>query len=173
MDGSQIHNPCECDNTEIEKTEMEIKDSSPFPLTLAVPGNPQTKSNLSVLSNRPESIFFTTVVPSKSRKTPLLAEALAFRLMCFETDSLQLYQCWHRRTKGRSYLDSIVRDCRFLATVFDFISFSFVRCTGNAVADFLARNASTYANSVWVEVVPHAAISIVDSDVMTSLPVNV
>lgn len=70
----------------------------------------------------------------------------------------------------RSYLSSIIRDYPLLLYAFDVVTFSFVRRTGNTVADFLARNADTYANLVWVEKVPEAALPLVISDVMTPLP---
>ncbi|XP_057429610.1 uncharacterized protein LOC130722787 [Lotus japonicus] len=114
--------------------------------------------------------------------SPLLAEAmslrwtmqlaidLGFRRICLETDCLQLFKAWKAREAGRSYLSTIIHDCRLLLYGFDDVNFSFVRPTGNAVADFLARNAETYANLVWVEEVPVAAFPLVLSDVITQLP---
>ncbi|XP_057418946.1 uncharacterized protein LOC130713173 [Lotus japonicus] len=117
-----------------------------------------------------------------SALSPLLAEAmslrwtmqlaidLGFRRICLETDCLQLYNCWKAQDNGRSYLSSIIREWFTLRGAFDVVTFSFVRRTGNAVADFLARNPETYANLVWVEEVPEAALSLVISDVTTRLP---
>ncbi|XP_057426407.1 uncharacterized protein LOC130719819 [Lotus japonicus] len=114
--------------------------------------------------------------------SPLLAEAmslrwtmqlaidLGFRRICLETDCLQLYTFWQAKEVGRSYLSSIISECHTLLCVFDVVSFSFVRRTGNTVADFLARTAETYADLVWVEEVPDAALAYVVSDVMSCLP---
>ncbi|XP_057444908.1 uncharacterized protein LOC130737161 [Lotus japonicus] len=96
------------------------------------------------------------------------ATELSFRRVCLETDCLQLFQWWQKAVVGRSYLDNIIRDCRTYVSFFDFFSLSFVRRTGNSVADFLAKNASTYANSVWVEEVSDAVIGLVNLDVLAS-----
>ncbi|XP_057441872.1 uncharacterized protein LOC130733664 [Lotus japonicus] len=99
-----------------------------------------------------------------------LAVDFGFRSVCFETDCLQLFTWWKKETTGLSYLDAIVRDCRTLIPAFSFFDFSFVRRSGNYVADFLARNASDFPDSVWVEEVPHAADPLVINDVMASSP---
>lgn len=113
---------------------------------------------------------------------PLLAEALSmrwtmkltidlgFRMICLEIDCLQLFKACRAKEDGRSYLSSIIMDCRLLVHAFDYVTLSFVRRTGNAVADFLARNAKAYADLVWVKEVPDVAIPLVNSDVMTLSP---
>ncbi|XP_057418123.1 uncharacterized protein LOC130712301 [Lotus japonicus] len=100
-----------------------------------------------------------------------LAVHFGFRSVCFETDCLQLFEWWKKGRTGLSYLDTIVRDCRLLATAFSSFNFAFVRRTGNLVADFLAKHASDFPNSVWVDEVPHAVDHLVINDVMASSPV--
>ncbi|XP_057425852.1 uncharacterized protein LOC130719238 [Lotus japonicus] len=102
------------------------------------------------------------------RWTLRLVMELGFRRVCLETDCLQLYQWWQNRTVGRSYLDTIVSDCRSLVSYFDVFSLSFVRRSSNSVADFLAKNASTYADCVWVKEVPDVVSGLVDLDVIAS-----
>ncbi|XP_057432744.1 uncharacterized protein LOC130725541 [Lotus japonicus] len=114
--------------------------------------------------------------------TPLLAEAMAmrwslqlaidlgFRRISLETDCLQLFNHWHAKEDGRSYLSSIINDCRLLSHAFDLVSVMFVRRTGNTVADFLAKNSEAYTDTVWVEEVPLAAAPLIDADVMNLLP---
>ncbi|XP_057423606.1 uncharacterized protein LOC130717403 [Lotus japonicus] len=104
------------------------------------------------------------------RWTMQLATELGFRRVCLETDCLQLFQWWQKEAVGRSYLDNIIRDCRSYVSFFDLFSLSFVRRSGNAVADFLARNASTYADCVWVEEAPDAVIGLINLDVIASRP---
>ncbi|XP_057433409.1 uncharacterized protein LOC130726195 [Lotus japonicus] len=106
------------------------------------------------------------------RWTLRLARELGFRRVCLETDCLQLYQWWQNGTVGRSYLDTIIGDCRSLVPFFDVFSLSFVRRSGNSVANFLAKNASTYADCVWVEEAPDAVSGLVDLDVIASRPVG-
>ncbi|XP_057432151.1 uncharacterized protein LOC130724903 [Lotus japonicus] len=117
--------------------------------------------------------------------SPLLAEAvsmrwsmqltidLGFRRILLETDCLQLFKAWKAKEAGRSYLSSIISDCRFLVSAFDYVNLSFVRRTGNTVADFLARNAATYAGFVWVEEVPDAALPFIISDVTLLEPIGI
>ncbi|XP_057453964.1 uncharacterized protein LOC130745626 [Lotus japonicus] len=47
-----------------------------------------------------------------------------------------------------------------------------LRRSGNSVADFLAKNASTYADCVWVEEAPDVVSGLVDLDVIASRPVG-
>ncbi|XP_057418382.1 uncharacterized protein LOC130712570 [Lotus japonicus] len=63
---------------------------------------------------------------------------LGFRTVCFETDSLQLFPWWRRRSRGHSYLDLIISDCRSLSFSFKNMDVSCVRRSGNSAADFLA-----------------------------------
>lgn len=70
-------------------------------------------------------------------------------------------------------MSSIIKNCRLIVFAFDYVTLSFVRRTGNTVADFLTRNSETYANSVWVEEVPDAAIPLIIYDVMSLLPVGI
>lgn len=46
------------------------------------------------------------------------------------------------------FFATVVSDCHLLIPAFDVFSFSFVRRSGNVVADLLARNASTHTNEV-------------------------
>ncbi|XP_057453035.1 uncharacterized protein LOC130744890 [Lotus japonicus] len=117
--------------------------------------------------------------------SPLLAEAaalrwamvlaiqLGFRRVCFETDCLQLFQRWTKPPDGASYLVSIINDCFVLSRSFDVIDLSFVRRSGNAVADLLARKASSFAGLVWIEEVPSEANSFISTDLLASVPVQV
>lgn len=99
-----------------------------------------------------------------------LAIDLGFRQVIFEVDCLQLFKAWRAGVAGRNYLATIISDCRRLSLHFDSAIFTFTRRSGNSVADYLARNASTYGESVWVEEVPPGAIRFVDSDCLASLP---
>lgn len=101
-----------------------------------------------------------------------LAVELDFRGVSMETDCLQLFQAWRRGVAGLSYLDFVIRDCRLLVSAFELYSFTFVRRLDNSVANFLARNANTYVDSVWVERVSPTAILFMDLNVMTSLPIG-
>ncbi|XP_057428472.1 uncharacterized protein LOC130721892 [Lotus japonicus] len=99
-----------------------------------------------------------------------LAIDLGFRRVVFETDCLQLFNWWKSRQEGVSFLATVVSECRSLVTAFDAFSISFVKHSGNTVADLLARNASTYTNEVWVEEVPDIAVNLVAQDVLASMP---
>lgn len=124
-----------------------------------------------------EIMAATTSYPSLS---PLLVEAmtlrwslaleidLGFRRVCVETNCLQLCHWWKKGVEGRSYLATIIRDCRSYVNVFYSFCFSFVRHCGHLVADFLAKDASTYADLVWVEEVSESALSLVNIDVISS-----
>ncbi|XP_057415840.1 uncharacterized protein LOC130710549 [Lotus japonicus] len=113
--------------------------------------------------------------------TALLAEALAFRWaitlaldlhfleVYFETDCLQLYEAWNKGRQGSSYLMSILSDCRNLISGFNVCRFSFVRRSGNSVADRLAKDSSKYPNYVWIEEVPPEVEVLVQSDVIANL----
>ncbi|XP_057425686.1 uncharacterized protein LOC130719055 [Lotus japonicus] len=108
--------------------------------------------------------------------SPLLAEAMSMRWTMQLAINLGFRRIYlemdHAIQEGRSYLSSIIHDCRLLLSAFDYVSVSIVRRTSNTVADFMARNAETYANLVWVEEVHVAAFHLVISDVMTQLPVR-
>ncbi|XP_057452127.1 uncharacterized protein LOC130743933 [Lotus japonicus] len=113
--------------------------------------------------------------------SPLLAEAgffrlalcfaieLGFRRVEFQNDCLQLFNWWKSRREGVSFLATTVRECRFLISGFDVFTLSFVRRSGNAAADYLARNASTYADMVWVEEVPDCVFHVVAQDVLAPM----
>lgn len=70
-----------------------------------------------------------------------LAMDYSLQRMCFETE--QLLQWCKKKMEGLSYLDLISRDCCSRISAFDFVCLTFVRCSGNFIADFLAKNAST------------------------------
>ncbi|XP_057418993.1 uncharacterized protein LOC130713222 [Lotus japonicus] len=97
-----------------------------------------------------------------------MAIDLGFRAVCFETDSLQLFQWWLRRSRGSSYLDLIISDCRTLSLAFSNMDVSFVRRSGNSAADFLARGASSFL--VWIEEGPPGLDAFVRSDILASKP---
>ncbi|XP_057434338.1 uncharacterized protein LOC130727025 [Lotus japonicus] len=113
--------------------------------------------------------------------SPLIAEALAFRWtlslasdlffmeIALETDCLQLFDAWNKPLHGASYFISILRDCKDLVSRFNSFSLSFVRRSGNTVADHLAKNSSKYPNYVWIEEVPPDCIRLVDSDVTAAM----
>ncbi|XP_057430540.1 uncharacterized protein LOC130723502 [Lotus japonicus] len=103
----------------------------------------------------------------------ILALELGFRRVCFETDCLLLFQRWQKPPDGVSYLMSILRECLSFRRFFDVMTLSFVRRSGNSVADLLARRASTYAGLVWVEEVPSEALPFVSADYLAFMPVQV
>ncbi|XP_057444387.1 uncharacterized protein LOC130736590 [Lotus japonicus] len=93
----------------------------------------------------------STVVEAEAlafRLTIGLAINLGFRRVCFETYCLTLFQMWKKPPDGRNNLATIFSDCFQLCRSLDFVSVVFVRCSGNVVADFLARNAASYAGLV-------------------------
>ncbi|XP_057425625.1 uncharacterized protein LOC130718990 [Lotus japonicus] len=108
--------------------------------------------------------------------SPLIVEALAFRWslslaadlffmeIVLETDCLKLFDAWNKPLHGASYFVSILRDCKDLVSRFHSFSFSFVRRSGNSVADHLAKNSSKYPNCVWIEEVPPDCARLVVSD---------
>ncbi|XP_057444542.1 uncharacterized protein LOC130736769 [Lotus japonicus] len=99
-----------------------------------------------------------------------LAINLGFRRVCFETDCLTLFQMWKKPPDGRNYLATIFSDCFQLCCSLDFVSVVFVRRSGNVVADFLARNAASYAGLVWIEEVPPEVDVFVTADLLASMP---
>lgn len=138
-----------------------------------------------VARNFQDEVMASATAHPVASLSPLLAEArcfrwalrlaidLGFRRVAFETDFLQLFNWWNSSTTGFSFLASIVADCRTLLSSFDVFSFTFVHRSDNTVADLLARNASTYMNSVWVEEVLDFAVSLVAQDILASLPLVV
>lgn len=62
-------------------------------------------------------------------------------------------------------------DCRHLANT-GFVSFdvSFVKRSGNKVADYLARHAEAFGQTVWIEEVPTVVEPLVLDDVTTLVP---
>ncbi|XP_057450622.1 uncharacterized protein LOC130742539 [Lotus japonicus] len=99
-----------------------------------------------------------------------LAVQMGFRRVLFETDCLQLFQRWKKPPDDRSYLASIIVDSFMLSRFFYYVDLSFVRRGGNSVADYLAGNASSYSDMVWLEEVPAEVIDLVHADVMASMP---
>ncbi|XP_057426331.1 uncharacterized protein LOC130719740 [Lotus japonicus] len=98
-----------------------------------------------------------------------LAKDLGFRRVCLETDFLHLIETWQKAKRGDSYLFSILSDCRDLVLSFTYFCLSFVRRTGNSVADHLAKNSSKFHNSVWIEEVPPELESLIQADVLASM----
>ncbi|XP_057458215.1 uncharacterized protein LOC130748975 [Lotus japonicus] len=98
-----------------------------------------------------------------------LAMDLGFRRVVLETDCLLLYEAWKRRS-GCSILDSLILDCRRLSSGFDAFDFSFVRRSGNSVADALAKRSFTLSVFVWIEEIPQDLNGLVQSDVMVCEP---
>ncbi|XP_057418167.1 uncharacterized protein LOC130712348 [Lotus japonicus] len=94
-----------------------------------------------------------------------LAMELGFRCIVFETDCLLLFEAWKRRG-GCSIVDSLILDCRRLSSGFDVFNFSFVRRTGNNVADALAKRSLLLGSLVWIEEIPQDLYGLVQSDVM-------
>ncbi|XP_057428231.1 uncharacterized protein LOC130721452 [Lotus japonicus] len=99
-----------------------------------------------------------------------LAINFGFRRVCFETDCLTLFQMWKKPPDGRNYLATIFSDCFQLCRSLDLVSVVFVRRSGNVVADFLARNAASYAGLVWIEEVPPEVDVFVTADLLASMP---
>ncbi|XP_057444764.1 uncharacterized protein LOC130737009 [Lotus japonicus] len=116
-----------------------------------------------------------------SAPSALMAEALAFRWcvslakdlgffrVVLETDCLQLFEAWKKNRPGDSYLFSLLNDCRDMVSLFTSFELSFVRRSGNSVADFLAKNSSKFSNVVWIEEVPQELDLLVTSDVLASM----
>lgn len=98
--------------------------------------------------------------------SPLLAKASAFKwalsmasklYFChvrFETDCLQLFEALRSYSDGSSYLFSIFSDRRDLFSSFVSFDFTFVRITGNIVANHLSRNYRVFPNTFNIEEVP-------------------
>lgn len=103
----------------------------------------------------------------------VLAIQLGFRRVCFETDCLQLFQCWTKPTDDASYLVYIIKDCFVLCRSFDVMTISFVRRSGNAVEDLIARKASSLAGLVWIKEVSSEANLLVSTDILVSVTVQV
>lgn len=74
-----------------------------------------------------------------------------------------------RREGPNSYLVSVIREGCLLIALFDYVHLSFIRSRGNMVADFLARNASSFPDSFWIEEVPLAVVSLVNSYLFASM----
>ncbi|XP_057452167.1 uncharacterized protein LOC130743986 [Lotus japonicus] len=87
-----------------------------------------------------------------------LSSQLGFRRVQFETDCLQLFHAW-KKGVGRSPLFSLLQDCKTFVQLFDCVEFTFTRRQGNTCADFMARNASTLSNIVWVEEAPRVYVA--------------
>ena len=100
-----------------------------------------------------------------------MAIDLGFRVACFETDCLKLYESWKKK-KDSSYFGSVLQDCYRLVPNFDVFSLSFVRRTGNCAADFLARNSFTLSNHVWIEEGPPDLLPLLNNDVLASMPLS-
>ncbi|XP_057444643.1 uncharacterized protein LOC130736886 [Lotus japonicus] len=94
---------------------------------------------------------------------------LGFRRVLFETDCLPLFQAWKKATRG-SYLFTIIQDCFRFCNLFDFVDFTFVRRNDNNAADYMARNASTFTNEVWVEEGPPGLAPLLLDDCLASMP---
>lgn len=76
------------------------------------------------------------VVALTMRWTLGLAVDLGFRWVQIKTDCLQLLQAWKKGESGLSYLNYVLRDYCLFVSAFDVFSFSFVRWSGNSMADF-------------------------------------
>ncbi|XP_057440277.1 uncharacterized protein LOC130732189 [Lotus japonicus] len=98
-----------------------------------------------------------------------LAKELGFRRIWVETDCLVLYNYWERREGGFSHLETVVKDCRLLLCSFDVFTFTFVRRTGNSVADALAKLAFRLGCLVWIEEAPLEVSSLIQDDVFASV----
>ncbi|XP_057444702.1 uncharacterized protein LOC130736943 [Lotus japonicus] len=98
-----------------------------------------------------------------------LARDLGFFRVVLETDCLQLFEAWQQNKRGASYLFSVLNDCRAMVSFFISFHLSFVRRSGNAVADSLAKSSSKFSNVVWIEEVPPELDLLVSSDVLASM----
>ncbi|XP_057418315.1 uncharacterized protein LOC130712500 [Lotus japonicus] len=135
-----------------------------------------------VARNGAGEVMAAATRPGVDVLSPLLAEAAAFRWVMvlsmelgfrtvnFETDFKLLYDAWRMKNLGSSYLFALLSDCKDLVQFFDFCSLSFVRRTGNKVADFLAKRAGDFGDSVWIDEVPQAAMQLILDDVRALVP---
>ncbi|XP_057432981.1 uncharacterized protein LOC130725811 [Lotus japonicus] len=101
-----------------------------------------------------------------------LSSQLGFRGVQFETDCLQLFHAW-KKGVGHSPLFSLLQDCKAFVRLFDCVEFTFTRRQGNTCADFMARNTSTLSNTVWVEEGPPGLCSLLQADLLASMPVMI
>lgn len=62
-------------------------------------------------------------------------------------------------------------DCFNLMHYFDYVDLLFVRREGNSAVDFMARNASSLSNMVWLEKGHPGLVPFLNVDVMTSKPI--
>ncbi|XP_057453121.1 uncharacterized protein LOC130744983 [Lotus japonicus] len=134
-----------------------------------------------IARNNNGDVMATAALDSLGAASALMAEALAFRWcvslakdlgffrVVFETDCLQLFEAWKKNKQGVSYLFSVLNDCRDMVSFFTSFDLSFVRRSGNSVADFLAKNSSKFSNVVWIEEVPPELDLLVTSDVLASM----
>ncbi|XP_057452813.1 uncharacterized protein LOC130744665 [Lotus japonicus] len=121
-------------------------------------------------SKFPTMVLSPTVGEALSLRWAMdLAIQLGFRRVVFETDCLPLFQAW-KKASGGSYLLTVIQDCFHFCNFFDFVDLSFVRREGNCAADFLARNASTLTNEVWVEDGPPGLFPLLLEDILASRP---
>src|ERR1044072_6222902 len=97
---------------------------------------------------------------------------LGFKVACFETDCLKLYESWKKKKKDSSYFGTVLHDCYRLMPNFDMFSVSFVRRTSNCAADFLARNSFSLSNHVWIEEGPPNLLPLLNNDVLACVPLS-
>ncbi|XP_057418218.1 uncharacterized protein LOC130712400 [Lotus japonicus] len=131
-----------------------------------------------IARNSNGEVMAAAALGSTSASSVLMAEALAFRWcvslakdlrffrVVLETDCLQLFEAWKKNRPGVSYLFSVLKDCRDMASFFTSFDMSFVRRSGNSVADFLAKNSSNFYNVIWIEEFPPKLDLLVTSDVL-------
>ncbi|XP_057431260.1 uncharacterized protein LOC130724076 [Lotus japonicus] len=125
---------------------------------------------LAAAAKYPTMVLSPTVAEALSLRWAMdLAIQLGFRRVQFETDCLLLQQAW-KKVSGNSYLFSIIKDCHKLVVFFDHVDLTFVRREGNSCADYLARNASSYPDFVWIEEGPPGLSSLLRDDVLASVP---
>ncbi|XP_057416181.1 uncharacterized protein LOC130710823 [Lotus japonicus] len=128
---------------------------------------------LAAAAKYPTMVLSPTVAEALSLRWSMdLAIQLGFRRVQFETDCLLLQQAW-KKVSRNSYLFSIIKDCHKLVVFFDHVDLTFVRREGNFCADYLARNASSYPDSVWIEEGPPGLSSFLRDDVLASMPISI
>ncbi|XP_021774242.1 uncharacterized protein LOC110738174 [Chenopodium quinoa] len=92
---------------------------------------------------------------------------MGFKNVVVESDCLQLIQALRKGSKGQSNFHLILDDVLSLCSSFDFISWSFVKCSGNKVAHTLAHYQPwELGRRVWVNDVPSCISPFVSNDLL-------
>ncbi|XP_075638395.1 uncharacterized protein LOC142610469 [Castanea sativa] len=94
------------------------------------------------------------------------AAKLDLHCVILEGDSATIISAVSQGTSLLSSFGNIVDDVRHLLPSFSSVTFSHVNCTGNIVADALAKKASSVVGcQVWMNALPSDIAALVDFDV--------